>query len=328
MKHIGISGGHYYVPDRIVTNEDITQLTDTSNEWIIARTGIEQRRISTGENTSELCAKTAARILESTGTDPEEIDIIITATVSPDYLLPSTACLVQSRIGARNAFAFDLGAACSGFVYALAVGEKLMRAGAYNKALILGGETLSKLTNWEDRATCVIFADGAGGVLLEAGERESFLAEDIHSDGDRGMSLTAGHMKVNNPFLPEGGGVEPGYPYISMDGREIFDFTMRNVPGSIKSVVEKAGIGFEDLKYIIPHQANDRISLGIAKKLGVDPSVFYRNISRYGNTSAGTIPIALGEMFTKGLLEAGRGDKIILAGFGGGLTWGSLLIQI
>lgn len=322
MLNTGITAVACYAPDSIVTNDDLSQIVDTSDEWIYSRTGIKQRHISTGEDTSQLCIETAKKLLEKSGTLPEEIDLIIVGTITPDYATPSTACLVQGAIGAGNAFAFDISAACSGFVYALSIADKFIKSGSYKKAIVLGAETLSKIVDWKDRSTCVLFGDGAGGVILEGVEKGGILAEDMHSKGEDGLKMTGNERKPENMLCtPE----SENNPYLVMDGRAIFNFATRVVPQSVKEIIEKSGITIDDVKYIIPHQANSRIIDIVARKLGVPIEKFYVNIDEYANTSAASIPIALGEMEQKGLVE--KGDKIIVTGFGAGLTWGSMLIE-
>ncbi|MGX7395613.1 beta-ketoacyl-ACP synthase III [Carnobacterium mobile] len=321
-----IIGTGSYVPQKVVSNEMLESLMDTSDEWIKTRTGIERRHLAETENTSVLCGKAAQAILEKTGIVAEEIDLIIVATMSPDYLSPSTACLVQDYLGAKQGMAFDVSAACSGFIYALSVAEKMLQSGAFRYALVLGGEVMSKIINWEDRSTAVLFGDGAGGVLLERTETEgSFLGEDIHADGSRGLALTTGSLPVQNPYSSQ---KEPNDVFLKMEGRAIFDFAIRSVPKSIRSVVETADLSLTDITRIIPHQANSRIIQAIAKKLKIPFEQFALNISNYGNTSAASIPILLDELVSSGELTLGKDEKIILTGFGGGLTWGSMLIQL
>ncbi len=324
MNNVQIKSFGRYTPNNIISNDDLSKIVDTSDEWIFSRTGIKNRFITTGENTSDICAKAAENVLENANVSPKDIDIIIVATISPDYYTPSTACIVQSLIGASNAFAFDISAACSGFVYGLSIAEKFIRTGAYKNALVIGGEALSKILNWEDRRTCVLFGDGAGGAYLEASDNESFIAEDICSDGTRYNSLTGGHLPARNPYTEK----KEYYPYLEMDGRAIFDFAVKTIPKSLQILSEKSNIPIEEIKYIIPHQANSRIFDTIARKMKIDISKFYLNIDRFGNTSAGTIPIALSEMVEKDLITIGSNEKIALTGFGGGLTWGSMLINI
>jgi 3-oxoacyl-[acyl-carrier-protein] synthase-3 len=308
----------------VVTNDDLSKIVETNDEWISSRTGIKERRVSTGQTTSQLCIGAGKKLLEETGTDPLDVDLIIVATLTPDYATPSTACLVQGELGCDNALCFDVSAACSGFVYAMSIANKFIRSGEYKKVLVFGAEVLSKITDWSDRSTCVLFGDGGGGALIEATEAPcGVLAEDMHSKGKDAMSLTA------NEFLPQNFKYTPeneAARYINMDGRAIFSFATKNVRVSINNVLEKANLTIDDIKYVVPHQANYRIIEVLAKKLGTTMDKFYMNLDKYGNTSAGSIPLALGEMYDKGLLE--KGDKIIISGFGGGLTWGSMLIEL
>lgn len=312
-----------YAPKRIVTNDDLSKLVDTSDEWISSRTGISQRHISEGENTSELCIHVAEGLLKKSGLTPEEIDLIIVATITPDYATPNTACLVQAALGAENAFAFDISAACSGFVFASSIADKYIKSGMCKNALVIGAETLSKIVNWEDRSTCVLFGDGAAGVIMSRGERNCYLAEDMHSDGSLGLRLIGGETKVRNAYSsPE----ETDRHYLEMDGRTIFNFSTKRVPASVNILLEKAGLTKDDIDYIVPHQANSRIVEVVAKKLDIPMEKFYMNIASYGNTSAASIPMALAQMDKEGLLT--KGKKLVITGFGGGLTWGSALIEI
>ncbi len=312
-----------YVPEKTVSNDDLSEFLDTSHEWIYTRTGIENRHIAVEDSTSTMCHKVSLQLLEKTQTKAEDIELIIAASVTPDFAVPSTACLVQNLLGNKKAVAFDINAACSGFVYALSVGEKLIRSGAYSNALILAGETLSKITNWDERSTAVLFGDGAGGALLTAGDKESFLGEDIHSDGEKWSKLTVNSMPTSNCYVEN-----PWSKYIQMDGRTVFEFAVKSVPQSILNLLSKTNYTLDDIDYIIPHQANSRIVDGIIKKLKVSPDKMFVNIGDYGNTSSASIPIALCEMEQKGMLKPGSGQKIIISGFGGGLTWGSLLLSL
>lgn len=320
-----IMGAGSYTPSKKVSNAMLEKMMDTNDEWIRTRTGIKTRHISEGENTSVLCGKAALDILEKAGISAKEIDFIIVATMTPDGLSPSTACLVQDYIGANPVMAFDVNAACSGFIYALSIAEKLIQSGSFNYGLVLGGEVMSKIIDWQDRSTAVLFGDGAGGVLLGASETESsFLGEDIHSDGSRGESLTAGSRFVSN-FQIEN---EMKDSYLQMDGRSIFDFAIRSVPESIRTVIASSNSTLEEIDCIVAHQANYRILKAIAKKLKIPVEKFATNIAEYGNTSAASIPILLDELLTNRDLVLGSKKKIVLTGFGGGLTWGSMLIQL
>ncbi len=318
-----IAGIEKALPPLVVTNDRLASIVETSDEWISSRTGIKQRHISSGQNTSDLCIETADKLIKKAGWDPLSVDLIIVGTLTPDYATPNVACMVQAALGCANAFCFDISAACSGFVYSLSAAEKFIRAGNVKRAIVLGGETLSKITDWNDRSTCVLFADGAGGVLLEASESGGIICEDLHADGSKGASLLAGYHKIDNPFFKE---EEKRGKYIEMNGRDIFSFATRIVPGSIKKVLDDAGVGSDEIKYFVLHQANTRINDIIAKKLKISPEKFFSNIHSTGNTSGGSIPILLAEMDEKGLFS--KGDKLILAGFGGGLTWATMLIEL
>lgn len=324
MIYSKISALAHCVPGRRVTNDDLSKVVDTNDEWISSRTGIKARHISDGENTSDICTKTALELLEKSGVNAEDIDLIIVATISPDYACPSVACLVQGNIGADNAFAYDINAACSGFIFALATADKYIKSGMYKNVMVLGAEVMSKLIDWNDRTTCVLFGDGGGGALLTASDEPcGIIAEQLHSKGKDGLCLTVNQRQVHNLITkPE----NPDNKYMFMDGRSVFSFATRAVPLSVKNIMEDNGLTIDDIKYIVPHQANSRIIDVIARKLKCSLDKIYVNIDEYGNTSAGSIPVALSEMNKKGMLS--KGDKIIVTGFGGGLTWGSLLIEI
>jgi 3-oxoacyl-[acyl-carrier-protein] synthase III len=311
-----------YLPKTIITNNDLSEIVDTDDEWIYSRTGIRQRYISTNENTSELCAKVAEIIMKNAGLHADDIDIIIVATMTPDYLCPSTASIVQGKIGAKNAFAFDINSACSGFVFAISVAEKYIRSGCYKNAIVVGGEVLSKLVDYKDRTTCVLFGDGAAGVFIQKSETNCFIAEDLRSDGSKYKTLTARNIPVNNLRST----ADAENQFLKMDGKSIYDFAIKNIPKSINDVLYKAEQDLNDVKYIVLHQANYRISASIAKKMKIPMDKFYTNMDKYGNTSSASIPIALSEMHDLGMLE--KGDKIIISGFGAGLTWGSILLSI
>ena len=312
-----------YVPENIVTNADLEKLVEADDEWIRSRTGIERRHISMGDNTSDLASKTAWEIIKKGGIDPTDIDLIIVATVSPDCMSPSTACTVQAAIGAVNAVAFDISAACSGFVFALSTADKFIKSGTYKNALIIASEVLSKHINWSDRSTCVLFGGGAAGAYIERSETPGIIAEDIGCDGTKGKSLGGARNTAANVF----NGLEKfDDPYIYMDGKVIFDFATRQVPKSVNKLLEKANLMPEDIKYVLPHQANERIVKIISRKVKIPMEKFYLNIAEYGNTSAASIPIALNEMFEKGILS--EGDKLLITGFGGGLTWCSMVVEI
>lgn len=311
-----------YLPDYIVTNDALSTIIDTSDEWIKTRTGICERRISLNENTSDLAIKAAKNIIKNGNIESKDIELIIVATITPDYTMPSTACLVQAGIGAENAFAFDVTAACSGFVYALSIADKYVNAGICKNALIIGAETISKTIDWEDRATCVLFGDGAAGVYIELGVSGGIQGEELGSDGNGAMGLTAGKIGISNAFNNQ---AKELASFIQMEGRAIFKFATRRLPQSLMKILEDNNINKEMIQHIVLHQANERIIQVVAKKIDVPIEKFYMNMSKYGNTSSASIPIALDEMNEQGMLKAG--DKVLIAGFGGGLTWGTMLIE-
>lgn len=308
-----------YVPEKIVTNDDLSNLMDTSDEWIHSRTGIKRRRVAVGENTSDLCIRVAQTLLQDAQLSAESLDFILVATITPDFNTPAVACQVQGAIGAVNAFAFDISAACAGFVYALSMAEKLIRTGA-KKGLVIGGEVLSKVLDWNDRSTAVLFGDGAGGLLLEASSEQHLLKESLKADGTRGMSLTSGFRTNENPFSQNA----PAYSAcMQMIGREIFDFATRDVVASINDLTQD-----EAIDYFLLHQANSRILDKVARNLKQPREKFLQNMQDYGNTSAASIPLLLDEEIKRGTLSLGSGQKVVFSGFGGGLTWGTMLATL
>lgn len=319
MNGVKIIGVGKALPSSQVTNDDLSQVVDTSDEWIKSRTGISSRYLSKGETTTELAIMAAKEALLDADVDPKEIDLIIVGTITPDYVMPSTACLIQEAIGATKATAFDISAACSGFLYASMIGTDAIRVGRSETVLVIGAETLSKTVDWEDRTTCVLFGDGAGAAIYQKTHKNHIINIYSESDGTGGMALTLGGRKLNNLFIQN----DTSLDYMFMDGREVYKFATTVVPTSIKKVLEGTEYHVGDIDMFILHQANSRIMDSVAKKLGVDNQKFFKNLDRYGNTSAASIPIALSE--AKEFLKPG--DKIVLSGFGGGLTWGSMLIE-
>ncbi|QXM05886.1 beta-ketoacyl-ACP synthase III [Crassaminicella indica] len=325
LRSVGILGTGSYLPEKVLTNYDLEKMVDTSHEWIVKRTGIEQRHIA-DENTatSDLATKAALRALEDAGVLPEEIDLIIVATVTPDMSLPATACIVQKNIGAMNAAAFDLEAACSGFLYGMTVGQQFIATGMYDKILVIGAETLSKIVDWTDRGTCILFGDGAGAVVLGPTEDGmGILSMTMGADGEGGKFL----------FTPAGGSRMPAsvdtvkekLHYLKMDGSEVFKFAVRIMGKAAKEVIEKSGNNIEDIDYLVPHQANIRIVNSAAKKLKLDMEKVYVNLDKIANTSAASVPIALDEAVKMGKIK--KGDLVVMVGFGGGLTWGASAIR-
>ena len=300
------------VPAYCMKNNDFTKFIDTSDEWIVTRTGIKERRIAKEETTAGLACEAARKALQSAKIKAEEIDLILVATCSPDIFFPSTACQVQAALGAENAAAFDMSAACAGFLFGLNTAYAYINSGGYKKVLVIGADIMTRFVDWKDRGTCVLFGDGAGAVVLEASKTGLFSSVQ-HADGSRGkvLSCSVGDEKRSS--------------YLQMDGQEVFKFALKTVPDCIEEVLEKGNIEKEKVKYYVLHQANSRILFGVAKKLREKEEKFPMNIQKYGNTSAASIPILLDEMNREGKLE--KGDILVLAGFGAGLTWGSTLLQ-
>ena len=322
MINAGIIGTGHYVPENIVTNYDLSRIVDTNNEWIVERTGIVERRITTGENTSDLAYKVAVEALKNSNMSALDIDIIIVATTTPDNFTPSVACMVQRRLEANNAYAFDIYAACSGFIYALNTASQFIKSGAARNILVIGSETLSKILDWNDRSTCVLLGDGAGAVVLS--QSNTCGIEDIicGTEASLGDALLIPAIPVRNPYVNS---VENKESYLKMQGREVFKFATEKIITLVQKLLENSGCSLDDIKYIVPHQANIRIIEYAGKKLGIPMDKFYINLDKYGNTSAASIPIALDEMVESGLLK--KGDKLILIAFGGGLTYGGTLIN-
>jgi len=311
---ISITGTGAALPERVLTNDDLARVVDTSDEWITDRTGIRGRHIlSEGESLTELGADAASRALQAAGRTAGEVDLILVGTSTSARRFPNMACLIQNRIGARNAVCMDISAACTGFVFALTAAEGFLRAGGYRRALVIGAEAVTRHIDWTDRNTCVLFGDGAGAVLLESGTeiQGDILASALGSDGSGGGFLTCASSGEK--------------PYIHMNGQEIFRFAARRVPESIELARKRARIALEEIDHFILHQANIRLIEAIARRIGVPESKFPSNVSHTGNTSAASIPILLDELCRSG--EIRRGEILALSGFGGGLTWGTIIIR-
>jgi len=319
-----ISTGHSY-PSGVLTNADLEKIVDTSDEWITSRTGIKQRRkAGSDEYTSQFAVKAARKALEHAQIDATKIDLIVCATTSPDQILPSTGCLIQAELGANNAAAYDLFAACSGFLYGLTTVESMIRTGQIKYALVIGAEVLTKYVDYTDRSTCVIFGDGAGAALLApVAEDKGILATKIVSDGRFAEQL----------YSPGGGTrmgtthetIDSGQHFFKMKGNELFKIAVRSMTSISQEILEKANYTTDDIKLFIPHQANQRITDAVAQKLGVDESAVYSNIEFHGNTSSASIPIALDECIRDGKIV--EGDLVLMASFGGGATWGATLVR-
>ena len=315
-----IIGTGSYVPEQIVTNDDLAKIVETSDEWIRSRTGIGERRIATLDSTSDMAARAAQAALEQAGVGAEEIDLILLGTSSPDHCFPNGACEVQARIGAVNAACFDISAACTGYVFALNTAHAFISTGLYRTALVIGADVLSKLIDWSDRGTCVLFGNGAGVMFVRADDR-GILGMNMQSDGAKGGVLTCGSRSNGNFLL----GKKPELGYMAMDGQEVFKFAVKKVPECITKVLEDTHTSKDEIAHFVIHQANYRIIESIAKRMKVDIERFPVNMEHYGNTSGASVPLLLDEMNRAGKLK--RGDKIVFAGFGGGLTWGATLLE-
>src|SRR6056297_314206 len=318
---IGLGG---YVPEKIVTNRELETIVDTSDQWITSRTGIKERRMSTGENTTQLALKAAQRAIEQANIEPDEIDLIILSTITPDFFTPSTACLVQAELGLKDIPSFDISAGCTGFIYGLQIADKFIKSGQSQCILVIGAEILSKVLDWNDRNTCVLFGDGAGAALLKKSKKEGIVSTYTGSQGDLEGFLTIPAVSLRNPFLKNHSKIE-NHSYMYMNGKEIFKFATHIMLKSIEIILADNQLTIDDINYIVPHQANYRIIDNVAKKLKVPPEKFYKNMNHFGNTSAASIPLALDEMVRKKMIY--DGDRIIMVGFGGGLTWGAILLN-
>ena len=327
MNHgVTIAGTGSYLPRKVLTNEDLSKLVDTSDEWIVTRTGIKERRIAAeGEATSHLGTKAAEKALEQAELTAEEVELIIVATITPDTLTPATACYVQQQLGSDKAVAFDISAACSGFLYAMKIAKRMIEGEIFANALIIGAEKLSAFVNWEDRTTCVLFGDGAGAAVLRASKEGEgrILATDIGTDGKQTHLLN----------IPGGGSACPitmsnageGLATLAMLGKEVFRHAVTRMRDSANTVIERAGLTADDISLVIPHQANLRIIDAIASRLDVPNESVFVNLHKYGNTSAAAIAIALDEAHREGKIQ--RGDKIVMVAFGAGLTWAAAALE-
>jgi 3-oxoacyl-[acyl-carrier-protein] synthase-3 len=320
-----ISGTGSALPAKTVSNADLAMTVDTSDEWITSRTGISERHIAVdGEYTSTFAVEAARRALSMAGISPEELDLIILGTVTPDFPFPSTACIVQSELGAHKAVAFDVSAACSGFIYALSIADSFIRSGQFKKVLLIGAEVLSRVVNWKDRNTCILFGDGAGAAVLEASrDQHGLVSTHIFSNGSCWDLLYQPGSGSRNPAANPA--TDPASYFIHMEGNEVFKHAVRAMEEAAQAALDANGITSSDLTLFIPHQANRRIIDAIAKRLDLDSGRVFVNLHRYGNTSSASIPIALDEANRQGRLKSG--DLLLLDAFGGGFTYGSALIR-
>ncbi len=328
LRHATITGTGSYLPEQVLTNVDLEKMVNTSDEWIRQRTGISERRIAEdGVATSDLCIHAARWAIKNAHIDPLDIDMILVATVTPDRFFPSTACYVQKGIGAKNAAAMDLSAACAGFLYGLDMADTMIRSGRYDTVLVIGGEIFNKIVDWEDRSTCVLFGDGAGAAVVQAtDETKGILASHIGSDGD--------YADIDLLGIPAGGSrlpitqtvIDQKLDKLQMNGREVFKLGVRLMPEAAQRVLRQANLTVDDVDLLIPHQANLRIIEAVGDRLGISREKVYVNVDKYGNTSAATVIIALDEALREG--RAKPGDLLLFVTFGAGLTWGSTLLQL
>ena len=320
-----ITGVGSFLPRKVITNDDLTRILDTTDEWITKRTGIKERRIvEDGVAASDLAIEASLRALDDANVSPSEVDIIIPSTITPDFLVPTTACLIQEKIGARNAGAFDLLAACAGFVYALSIARSFVVSGAMKTVLVVGTECLSKITDYTDRSTCILFGDGAGAVVVQRGNgKREIVTTYLGSDGSQAelLMLPAGGSKLPASLKT----IESRSHYIQLKGKELFKIAINNMVDMITKTAAENNMQVEDIDMIIPHQSNIRIIEAAMERLKQPRKKAYVNIDRYGNTSAASIPIALDEIDKGGMLKSG--DTVLLVAFGGGLTWGTSLIK-
>ena len=319
MIHSRIVGTGSYLPARVVTNDDLAKRLDTSDEWIRERTGIRQRHIAEeSQASSDLALEASRRALEAAGVSAAELDMIVVATSTPDFVFPSTACLLQAKLGAKNGAAFDVQAVCSGFVYALATADAFIRNGNAKKALIVGAEVFSRILDWNDRATCVLFGDGAGAAVLVAGDRPGVHASVLRADGSQ-----AGILSVPGNVC---GGKIVGSPFLQMQGGQVFKYAVKVLDEVARETLAAASMKVEDVDWLIPHQANVRILEATAKKLGLAREKLVVTVDRHGNTSAASVPLALDELVRAGNIKAGH--RVMLQGVGGGFTWGASLVTM
>lgn len=315
-----------YLPEKILTNSDFERMVETSDEWIVSRTGMKERHVvSEGESLATLCVQAGRRALENAGVAPEEVDLVILATATPEQPIPATSAIIQPELGVKNAVCFDLSAACSGFLYALKVARQFIVTGECQTAMVIGAETLSRYVDYTDRATCILFGDGAGAVILKPAEAgEGILRSAWHTDGTYAdfIQMPGGGSKYP-PNVKQY--IDDRLPFIKMRGNETFKVAVRSLTEVCQDVLEQAGIGIADVDLFVPHQANRRIIDAVGDRLGIAPEKVYINLERTGNTSAASIPLAMGEAIEAGRLK--KGDIVLAAAFGGGLTWAATLLR-
>ncbi len=322
---VGIVGIGSHLPEKVLTNHDLANIVETSDKWIRERTGIESRRIADeSQATSDLSTAAAEKALKDANLNAEDLDLIIVATVTSDHAFPSTACIVQKNIKATNAAAFDINAGCSGFIYGMSMAEAFIKSGIYRKVMVIGAETLSRILNWEDRNTCVLFGDGAGACILDRCEEGyGILATELGADGEKGdvLSQPAGGSRLPTTLET----IEKKLHSLDMNGKEVFKFAVRVMEKSSRAILEKANLKVEDLNLLVPHQANMRIIDAASRKLNLERDKIFVNLNKYGNMSAASVPVALDEAIGENRLK--KGDNLVLVAFGAGLTWASMAIK-
>ncbi len=321
MIYSRISGTGSYLPEKVLTNADLEKMVDTTDEWITSRTGIKQRHIAVeGENTVHLAEQAALRAMEMAGVSAEELDLIIVATTTPDQVFPSTACLLQGRLGNHGATAFDVQAVCTGFVYALGVADKFIKSGSHKTALVIGAETMSRIVDWSDRATCVLFGDGAGAVVLQASDEPGILSTHLHADGQYKdlLEVQAGVSNNSKEVCEQ-------HAFVEMKGNEVFKMAVNTLGRIVDETLAANNMDKSDIDWLVPHQANIRIIAATGKKLKMDMDHVVVTVDRHGNTSGASVPLALDAAVRDGRIQ--RGETLLLEAFGGGFTWGSALVK-
>ncbi|MFH1479017.1 MAG: beta-ketoacyl-ACP synthase III [Candidatus Omnitrophota bacterium] len=324
MQKAGILGLGSYVPEKRLTNKDLEKIVDTSDDWIVTRTGIKERRIAPDNMASSDLGYEAAKLaLKDANLLPEEVDLIIVATITPDMAFPATACIIQDKLGAKNAAAFDINAACSGFVFGLILARQFIATDTYQNVLVIGSEKLTSIVDWEDRSTCILFGDGAGACVVGRSEDKTILSSFMGADGSGGrlLSVPAGGSRL--PATPET--IKDRLHFLKMEGNEVFKLAVKVMAESVYRAIKKIGIKVSDIDLLIPHQANIRILLAVAKRVGIGKEKIFMNIEKYGNMSAASTAVALVEAAQEGRMK--KGDHVVLVAFGGGLTYGSCVIQ-
>jgi 3-oxoacyl-[acyl-carrier-protein] synthase-3 len=321
LKYSRVIGSGGYLPEKVLTNADLEKMVDTSDEWILSRTGVRERRIAAhGEHTVDLAEHATRRAIEAAGINVPDIDLIVVATTTPDQVFPSTACLLQKRLGIHGCPAFDVQAVCTGFIYALDVADKFVRTNSAECALVVGAETFSRIIDWSDRNTCVLFGDGAGAVLLQAVDKPGIISSHLHADGQYTelLEVPAGVSKSYDKVIN-------GEAYVTMGGAEVFKVAVKRLGSIVDETLEANNMKKSDVTWLVPHQANIRIIAATARKLGLSMDHVVVTVDRHGNTSAASIPLAFDEAVRDGRIK--RGDIVLMEGFGGGFTWGSVLLK-